>query len=232
MKGWDKVKAEFWPWTKRILIGAVVIGIVGLYIGATFFFVDVKNLRNSIKDAVPIYTCLTAVVGVVCSGLAILINIENFRRDKQSALFSRWYNQLVLDRNWNQVTKFFDFCEGLVPILKELQTIRPGLTGEQYENEIQSKVSTPYTSSFVSTRKALVSDLSIIDLSFSSEVSAVFDKFQDSFFAEIEKTVIDVKALLNVVRDSRLLVLKRLLDYNKVMLSVRGLNKWINDSDL
>lgn len=225
-KHWQDV----WTFIKRHFVVAIIITIVTAIYIITFLFLYNKDaMYDSFKDIITVYTCVTAVIGVIISGINVYISVTKYHRDMQVALFTRWYNFLIIDRNIDSVSKFFDFCENFVPTLNEIRTLRHSITGDEYDLKVNETISKPFTKSFVSAKQKLISDLSVFDFSLSQKVSSAFNDFQDSFFDEVMKNQDDNQKLIQIIRDSRLQVFKYLLSYNKDMMSGDNLKQWMNE---
>lgn len=215
---------------KPNIIGIILCsGAVFLVYVISFIMVfDKADVSSSMRDIVSIFTCITTALSVALSGASIVTTLKQHQEDRQAAIFTRWYNEIILNRHLDKIRDFCNNCEILIAKFKNIDTKRGEWTGNKYEGQIKQDVITPFTDRFTCIHKSLVRDLALIDGKLSVDVSKIFQELQDDFVNELSSSHDDEKMYEIVQRFSNN-IMKQLMGYNKRITQGKGLSNWISE---
>lgn len=219
-----------------IIVGTVVILLV--YVVTFIMIFDETDVPNSMKDIVSIFTCITAALSAVFSGMGVAvtlkqhqenctITLKQHQENIQAAIFSRWFNEIILNRHLDKIKDFCNHCEMLISEFKEIDDQKDQLTVIGYENQIQEHIVTPFTDKYTCVHKNLVSDLALIDRSLSLDISKTFQELQDRFVNELGSSR-DSGKMYDIVQEFNSSIMKQLMGYNKKIMQGKGLSNWIS----
>lgn len=218
-------KSRKWPKVIGIILGAVMVFL--MYVIPFIMVFDKADVSNSMKDIVSIFTCITAALGAVFSGVSVVTTLKQHQENRQAAIFTRWYNEIILNRHLDKIKDFCSSCEMLILKFKDIDAKKDELTVLGYENQIKQDVVTPFTDKFTCIRKSLVSDLVLIDGNLSVDVSKTFQELQDKFVNELSSSRNHEK-MYEIVQGFSSNIMKQLMEYNKRIMQGKGLSNWIN----
>lgn len=213
-------------WISVVIIIVVFVVLICAYIIPFILLFDNKNIANSLRDIISIYTCITTAITALITGINILLAVKQHREDRQIAIFTRWYNELILNRHLEKIRDFYNFCEVLISEFEKLNKERERITGSEYDKLVQERVVNPFTSKFTSMRKNLISDLSVIDRDISIRISNILQQLQDDFFKEVEKSH-DHSKVQEIIVNSNRSIMKELIQFNKSIMENEKISAWI-----
>lgn len=208
-----------------IIVGTVVILLV--YVVTFIMIFDETDVTNSMKDIVSIFTCITAALSAVFSGMGVAVTLKQHQENIQAAIFSRWFNEIILNRHLDKIKDFCNHCEMLISEFKDIDDKKDQLTVIGYENQIQEHIVTPFTDKYTCVHKNLVSDLALIDRRLSLDISKTFQVLQDRFVNELGSSR-DSGKMYDIVQEFNSSIMKQLMGYNKKIMQGKGLSNWIS----
>ena len=182
-----------------------------------------------LKDFAPIATCITAGISAFLSGKNIIVSRKIHAEDREAAVFTRWYNELILDRHLDEIRDFYENCEELVVAFEKVNGKRDDVTGHEYDEMLKDDVISPFTTSFTTLRKNLVRDLALINRDLSLGISEKLQELQDNFFRYIDSPHANCSEMQNMIKDSNHSVMRELILFNKKAAQGKGLSTWINE---
>lgn len=194
-----------------------------------FILCGKKNSLHYLKEFAPIATCITAGISAFLSGKNIIVARKLHAEDREAAVFTRWYNELILDRHLDKIEDFYNKCEELVCSFERVNKQRDSVTGNKYDKMLKSDVINPFTISFTTLRKNLVRDLSLINRELSLDISEKLQKLQDDFFSYIDLSHANCFEMQKMIKDSNHSVMRELIKFNKKTAQGKALSTWINE---
>ena len=212
-----------------ILISVVIVIIAGAYIAPSVILFDKEDISGSMEIIVPVVTCITAGISTLLTGINIVEARKLHLEDRQSAVLTRWYNELVLDKHLDDIRNFFSTCDKLVVSLEKANGRRSKITGGEYDSLVQKEVANPFTVSFTRIHRDLVLDLSLINRELSISVSTILQTLQDDFFRYLESTHVDYSKMRELIKNCNNSIMKELMAFNKKTSRSSALSAWINE---
>ncbi len=188
-----------------------------------------NNFLNFLKDFAPIATCITAGISARLSGENIIVARKLHAEDREAAVFTRWYNELILDRHLDKIEGFYDKCEELVYSFEKVNKQRASVIGKKYDEMLKSDVINPFTICFTTLHKNLVRDLALISRELSLDISGKLQKLQDDFFSYIDSSHANCSEMQKMIKDSNHSVMRELIKFNKKTAQGKELSTWINE---
>lgn len=194
-----------------------------------FILCGKENSLHYLKEFAPIATCITAGISAFLSGKNIIVARKLHAEDREAAVFTRWYNELILDRHLDKIEDFYNKCEELVCSFERVNKQRDSVTGNKYDKMLKNDVINPFTISFTTLRKNLVRDLSLINRELSLDISEKLQKLQDDFFSYIDLSHANCFEMQKMIKDSNHSVMRELIKFNKKTAQGKALSTWINE---
>ena len=213
---------------KCVLSIIAVLALCAVFI-LMFVLCGKKQFLHWLKEFSPIATCITAGISAFLSGKNIIVARKLHTEDREAEVFTRWYNELILDRHLDKIEDFYNKCEELVCSFERVNKQRDSVTGTEYDEMLKSDVIKPFTLSFTALHKDLVRDLSLINRKLSLDVSEKLQRLQDDFFNYIDLSHANCLEMQKMIKDSNHSVMRELIKFNKKTAQGKELSTWINE---
>ena len=121
---------------------------------------------------------------------------------------------MVIDRHLNDIFSFFEQCLSLIDVFESIDKNRNAMTYSDYEEKIKLEIVQPFTKEYTKLQQALISDITIIDITLSVNTNRILTDFQDGLLEKIQNRKADYNYIKSYIYGVQQELISNIKEYN------------------